>query len=133
MADNSTMKDAIVAREDAGSLLRAYWAAEEARDVDAILDCFTDDAAFVDRFGRVTSGRGALRAFYEASAGAFPQVEVRLVRLIGGPSPMAVQYEATLVDLEGTARHARVVVIAHIRDNRFERLESYFDGAALAG
>ena len=111
--------------------LQTYWAAEEARDIDAILACLTPDAEFVDRFGRTRRGHSELRAFYEASAEAFPRASVQLVRLLGGPSPVAAQYEATLTDRAGVQRHARVIVVVHFRDNLLERLESYFDGAAL--
>jgi len=113
-------------------LFRSYWQAEEARDVDAILSHFALDAAFVNRFGEATEGHDALRAFFEASARAFPGARVEEQRIVAAGAFAAAQYVAHLQAADGGERHVRVAVVAEIHDGRFRRLESYFDGSAFA-
>jgi hypothetical protein len=113
------------------TLLRGYWRAEEARDVDAILQFWNEDGEFVDRFGKSIRGADALRTFYNASAQAFPRVAVRLVKIVGGMAGAGVQYEATLWDRDEEEHTVRVALMVECRDGRFSRIDSFFDGAAL--
>lgn len=113
-------------------LFRSYWRAEEARDVEAILTHFNPDAVFVSRFGQETRGIDALRDFYRASAAAFPRARVEEQRIVAAGAHAAAQYVGHLQAADGGERHVRVAVVAEIHDGRFQRLESYFDGSALA-
>jgi ketosteroid isomerase-like protein len=55
----------------------SYWAAECRRDIDAVLAHYHDDAVYEDGGGRY-EGRAAIRSFYEASARAFPGLDVTI-------------------------------------------------------
>lgn len=120
-------------QRSAEELFSAYWRAEQERDVEQILACWQPDGAFVDRLGRVTAGHDALRDFYRASAAAFPRAAVEQRRVIAQGAHAAAQYVARLGPADGPDRHIRVAVVAQLADGRFARLESYFDGTALAG
>ncbi len=119
------------AADQVAGLLREYWDAEEARDVDRVLTFWDDDGEFVDRLGGVLRGHEALRSFYTASFERFPRASVTLRQVIGTPRSAAVQYNATLWDVGGQPYDVRVVVIVSCSRHRITRLESYFDSAAF--
>jgi ketosteroid isomerase-like protein len=112
-------------------VIRAYWRAEEARDVDRVLEFFAPGAEFVDRLGRVV-GAEELRAFYVASADAFPGAAVEEERILVDGSFAVAQYVAHLTAADGDEKRARVALIVEFDGTRFRRLESYFDGSTLA-
>jgi ketosteroid isomerase-like protein len=113
--------------------LRRYWAAEEARDVDAILACYAPDGEFVDRLGTITAGHEALRTFYARSVAAFPRAAVEPTRIIERDGVAAVQYAARLGAADGSERTARVAVFVTLERGLISRIESYFDAEQLRG
>ena len=106
----------------------SYWVAECRRDVDAVLAHYRDDAFYEDGGGRY-QGRAAIRGFYEASARAFPGLDVTITRDVAVGDLGALEFVAVLLDADGRRSVIRGVNIVEVRDGRFVSVRSYEDAA----
>jgi len=115
-------------------LSESYWAAECRRDIDAVLQHYHEDAVYEDGSGRY-EGHAAIRSFYEASAAAYPGLEVTIVRDITSGEVGALEFHAVLIDPSGARNVVRGVNLVVVRDGRFVSVRSYEDplmpGSAL--
>ena len=104
----------------------AYWAAECARDVDAVMGFYHDDATYEDA-GGLRRGHAAIRAAYEGSARDYPGLSVDIVREFPLGDRSALEFDAWLTDRAGKRFRVRGVNVVEVRDGRFVSVRSYED------
>jgi uncharacterized protein (TIGR02246 family) len=75
--------------------VRRLNAAVNAHDLNPIGDMYAEDGEFTWPGYPTMKGRQAVVAFYAQIFGAFPDVNVRLIRIIEQGDSVAVQYETT--------------------------------------
>lgn len=109
---------------------RAYWQAEASRDIDRIMGCFTDDARW-DGPGKTLRGRDEIRSFYQASAAAYPGLDVTVGRVIGDDDQAAFEWHATFTDPGRNSVTVSGVNIMRRDGDRIASLTTYHDPAAL--
>ena len=110
----------------------SYWAAECRRDIDAVMAHYHADAAYEDAGGRRV-GESAIREAYEASARAYPGLEVEIVQEFTFDADCgALEFDAVLIDPQGQRFRVRGVNVVTLRDGRFTSVRSYEDPPALA-
>jgi uncharacterized protein (TIGR02246 family) len=112
-------------------LARSYWQAEQARDVEAILEHFAPDAVWRGPGGTVLHGHDEIRGFYEQAGRAFPGLELEVTGVVGDESVAALQWSGVLIDPDGN-RHAFDGVNVMAGDGqRITSLHTYFDRAEV--
>jgi len=105
----------------------SYWAAECRRDIDAVMAHYHTDASYEDGGGRRV-GAAAIRQAYEASAAAYPGLEVRILREFTFDADCgALEFDAVLIDPAGTRFRVRGVNVVSLRDGKFTSVRSYED------
>jgi ketosteroid isomerase-like protein len=104
----------------------SYWRAEESRSVEAVLAHFHEDAVF-HPVGGPLEGHGEIRTFYDGMGDTFPGLEVTITHEISSGDEAALEWEAVLIDREGTRFPIRGVNIVRVRDGKFEHVTAYFD------
>jgi ketosteroid isomerase-like protein len=112
-------------------LAEAYWAAEERRDIDAIMALYHDDAVYRDAGGQV-QGAKALRAWYERSAADYPRLHVEILREYPDGDASAIEFDASLWDRDGHRSIIRGVNVFQASADRFTSVRSYEDPPAPA-
>jgi len=109
----------------------SYWAAECRRDIDAVMAHYQPDASYEDSGGRRV-GEAAIRQAYVDSAGAYPGLQVRIVReFIFDDDCGALEFDAVLIDPDGKRFRVRGVNVVTLRDGRFTSVRSYEDPPSL--
>ena len=81
-------------------IARAYWQAEESRDLDRIVSFFTPDADWGSATSR-RKGHAAIREFYAGSAEQFPGLTVEVGRVYGNDTEAALEWHAVFTDAGG--------------------------------
>jgi ketosteroid isomerase-like protein len=104
----------------------SYWDAECRRDIDAVLEHYHPDGVYEDAGGR-HEGLEAIRRAYEASARAYPGLEVTIVGDVTAGPRGALEFVATLVDAAGVRSVIRGVNLVEVHDGRFRSVRSYED------
>lgn len=112
-------------------IARRYWAAEEARDPDAILEFFTPDATWRGP-GVDLRGHAQIRTFYEGSAARFPKLKVEAGRVLGGREEAAIEWRAIFEDHAGRQHPLSGVNLMRLDGERIAALTTYNDPSALA-
>lgn len=112
-------------------LAEAYWAAEERRDIDAVIALYHDEAVYQDAGGRV-EGTAALRTWYERSATDYPRLRVDILGEYPGGGGSAIEFEASLWDRDGRRWVIRGMNVFGVSDGRLTSVRSYEDPPALA-
>jgi len=108
----------------------SYWAAECRRDIDGVMAHFHEHATYEGPDG-LRRGAPAVREAYEASARDYPGLEVRIIREYRDtPERSALEFDAVLIDGEGTRHRVRGVNVVVVSDGRFESVRSYEDPPA---
>ena len=113
-------------------IARAYWRAEETRDVEAILEHFAAEAEWVGPGGLRLRGHGEIRRFYEDSGRDFPGLEVEVTAVVGDSRAAALEWSAVLIDPEGTRHPCTGVNVMAGDGERITSLHAYFDRAETA-
>jgi hypothetical protein len=108
------------------SLAEAYWAAEERRDVAAIMAHYHPDAAYQDAAGR-RQGEREIREFYVTSVATYPALRVDIVAEYPGVDGAALEFVAVLTDHSGRDHVIRGVNVFRVADGRFTSVRSYED------
>ncbi len=111
------------------SLAESYWAAEEHRDLDAIMSHYHPDATYQDAGGR-REGLDQIQAFYASSIADYPSLQVDIVREFPDGDGSAMEFTATLWDADGHAFVIRGVNVFQVVDGRFSSVRSYEDPPA---
>lgn len=111
-------------------IAESYWAAESARDIEAVLEHYHPDAVFSPP-GQTLRGHAEIRTFYDSSAADYPGLEVRIVREIGHGDEASLEWEAVLIDHHGGRHPLRGVNNIRVEDGRFREVRAYFDPSTL--
>jgi len=104
----------------------AYWSAECARNVDAVMGCYHPDGTYEDS-GGLRRGHAEIRAAYEESARLYPGLTVDIVREFPLGTRSALEFDAWLTDRAGRRFRIRGVNVVEVRDGRFVSVRSYED------
>ena len=118
------------------SLLRRFLTAHNARDLDAVLDCFTDDVDYRDIFYGAFSGRDALRGMFERTFADSADSRWTVTRMVETPAEVVVEWRfeyavSASVPAGGGARLSLPGVSwLELRDGRCFRYREFFDRAA---
>ncbi|MEU8225386.1 SDR family oxidoreductase [Kribbella sp. NPDC048915] len=112
-------------------IARAYWQAEESRDVDRILEFFTDDATWVGP-GVVLTGHEQIRGYYAGSAEAYPGLAVRLGRVHGDDDVASLEWHARFTGPSGEVTELDGVNIMRRRGDKIAALTAYYDNSVMA-
>lgn len=113
------------------AIAEAYWRDEGARDIDAVMSRYHEDAEFVGPDGERRVGHARIREYYEASCRAFPGLWVEIDDAIVIGDRGALEWHAELTDREGRRYPARGVNVVRTRDGKFTSVHSYFDTRSI--
>jgi uncharacterized protein (TIGR02246 family) len=115
-------------------LQASAWAAECRHDLDALLDHFAPEATFHQSNGDQYRGHAAIRAMTEDFLRAYPEVEVEILRELGdGETSAAIEFRATITDVEGQVSVLQGVQLVEVRDGRFTSVRGYEEQPVAAG
>ena len=108
-------------------LATSYWRAEAARDLNAILSHFAENATIVSPTMTVT-GRAEIRRYYEHMLESFDSVSVSVENSVEQGDQLAVEWRAEFGSAEAP-RQARGCSVFTVSDSVFVRLGVYFNPA----
>jgi steroid delta-isomerase-like uncharacterized protein len=121
--------------------VRSYYEAMDNRDVDAMVEHWSDDGVEdVVPIG-VLRGREELRAFLSGLFAAMPDARTTITRLIAGEQDCAVEWrlEGTFdgspfmgIEPTGSRVELREVSVVDLQDGQIVGITAYFDGASYA-
>jgi NAD(P)-dependent dehydrogenase (short-subunit alcohol dehydrogenase family)/ketosteroid isomerase-like protein len=118
------------------AIARAYWKAEESRDVDRIMEFFAPDAEWRGP-GVQLRGHDEIRGFYADSGRRFPGLEVTVERVLpaagGAGDETALEWSAVFRDPAGNVRGLNGVNIMRTERGKITSLTTYNDPSTLAG
>jgi putative intracellular protease/amidase/ketosteroid isomerase-like protein len=117
---------AALATGTARRITESYFAAENRRDLDAILGHFAEDVRFLTPDGQVLTGQEALRPFYATNIARLPTLHVRLVDDLGEGDRAALEWRAEGGTPDGQAVHMHGTNLVSIRDGRFGEFRAYW-------
>ncbi|HUR74772.1 MAG TPA: nuclear transport factor 2 family protein [Sporichthya sp.] len=118
------------------TLVHRFLAAHNARDVEAVLDCFTDDVDYRDIFFGDFCGRDALRGMFERTFVESSEHRWTLTRTVQTPDAVVAEWEFdyTVADSVpsggGTRLRLPGVSWLELRGGRCFRYREFFDRAA---
>jgi ketosteroid isomerase-like protein len=113
------------------AVAESYWSAECARDLDAVLAHYHDDAVVTPPSGPALRGHAQIATFYVDEIRDFPGLEVDIVHDVSTGPEAALEWEAVLTDHSGKGHRFRGVNIVRVRDGKFESVRAYFDPASI--
>jgi ketosteroid isomerase-like protein len=106
----------------------SYWRAECARDIEAVMEHYHEDAEF--RPGsQVLRGHAEIRSFYEDSVARFPRLENHIAHHIEVGDEGVFEWEAVLTDVGGTRLELNGVNVVRVNDGKFSSVHAYFDAS----
>jgi len=76
-------------------------------------------------------GHDEIRKYYDTSATRFPGLEVTVVSDFADGDVGAVEWDAILIDAEGTRYPLQGVNLITLRDGKFQEVRAYFDTSHL--
>lgn len=104
------------------------------RDLDAIMDHFTDDAAYANvPMGPPHVGKPAIRAFVEGFIGSATGIEFVVHHQVEGADGVVMNERTDILDLGGNHIELPVMGVFEFRDGRISAWRDYFDMGAFAG
>jgi uncharacterized protein (TIGR02246 family) len=113
-------------------ITESYFAAENRRDLEGILEHFHQDVRFLAPDGVLLDGREAVREFYAANAAGMPQLAVDLVdEVVDGPRG-AIQWLARGVSADGEEVLMRGANVVRVQDGRFTEFHAYWGARSPA-
>ena len=112
-------------------LARAYWTAEESRDIKVILSFFSEDARWTGPDGVTLVGHDQIRTFYENSSAAYPGLSVEVMRSYGDKHEGTVEWCAKLTAPDGRVLDLSGVNIMKRKKDKFTHLTAYFNLGAF--
>ncbi|WP_214106806.1 SDR family oxidoreductase [Acrocarpospora catenulata] len=114
----------------AEDVTRAYWQAEESRDLDRIMTFFTSDATWEGPTASLT-GRREIRTFYADSIRRFPGLRVQVERVSGTDQIAIMEWTAVFTDHTAHEHVQKGVNIVEIEGDSIKSLTTYNDPSAL--
>jgi steroid delta-isomerase-like uncharacterized protein len=140
-SDAKPQRKRITRRKAVEEKVRAYYAAMDNRDIEAMLALWGDDGVEdVVPIG-VIRGREELRGFLSELFAAMPDARTTITRLIAGEQDCAVEWrlEGTFegapfmgIEPTGSRVELREVSIVDVEDGQIAGITAYFDGASYA-
>jgi ketosteroid isomerase-like protein len=112
-------------------IAESYWAAECARDLDAVLEHYHPDAVVHPPSGPPLRGREQIASFYVDEMRDYPGLEVEIVHEIGSGEEAALEWEAVLTDHDGVRHPFRGMNVVRTGDGMLKSVRAYFDPAAI--
>jgi uncharacterized protein (TIGR02246 family) len=112
-------------------ITRAYWKAEESRDLDRIMSFFAPDAEWTGPSIRLR-GHDQIRPFYAGSAAVYPELSVEVTSVLGDTEQAALEFRAVFHDPEGNERRLRGINVMRGDGERIVSLATYIDPAEIA-
>jgi steroid delta-isomerase-like uncharacterized protein len=116
------------------AIVERYVEAFNQRDVDGMLDCFTDDATYADLLlGETATGRDGLRTLFERMMSESGEVEWNIDRVVSAGDVEMSEWRFRLVLGDAVPRSAgrtvslRGVSVFQLRDGRCRAYREYFD------
>jgi len=107
-------------------LLRTYVARFNAHDIEAVMNCFHDDAVVIDHEGHRFEGRDAIRGFYEWQFRVIPDGHCEVRHIVSQPgSGMAETRFIGTVPSTGKTVEALGPEVATFAGNRIKELRDY--------
>lgn len=107
-------------------LLRTYVDCFNAHDIEAVMDCFADDAVIIDHEGRRFEGRDAIRAFYAWQFRVIPDGRCELRHIVSQPgSGMAETRFIGTVSSTGDTVEALGPEVATFAGDKIKELRDY--------
>lgn len=110
----------------------SYWRAECARDVEAVLEHYANDATFTAP-GWNARGHDEIRKYYEESGELFPGLEVTVRDDITAGNRAAVEWDAVLIDRSGGRHPLSGVNLITVENGKFRTVRAYFDPSGVPG
>jgi ketosteroid isomerase-like protein len=111
------------------NVLKSYFAAEMARDVEAIMEHFTPDARFTNPV-EVLLGHEEIRPFYLDSCERFPVVRVNILTGLDDGTDAVAEWQAVLLSPAGEELTLKGVNVARIVEGRIHDLRAYYDAGS---
>ena len=118
------------------TLVHRYMTAHNARDLDAMLDCFTDDVDYRDIFFGDFLGRDALRGMFERTFADASQHDWTVLRTVSTAESLVAEWEFdyTVSDTVPSGGGRRLILPGvswfDLRDGKCCRYREFFDRAA---
>jgi steroid delta-isomerase-like uncharacterized protein len=113
-------------------LIEDYFKAFNAHDIEAVVNCFTDDAIITSGDGSRSEGAAGVREAFEWYFATFPDARCELKRACGSEGTGAVESVFTGTH-RGTERTVRMVgaEVLTIRDGKINELSEYHFNAPV--
>lgn len=108
------------------AITESYFAAENRRDLNDILDHFAEDARFVAPDGQVLVGRDKIHAFYAANATALPKLHVELIDEFSTDGRGALEWRAEGHTPDDDVVRMRGTNVVTVADGRFTEFRAYW-------
>jgi len=118
------------------TLVHRFLAAHNARNVDAVLDCFTDDVDYSDIFFGNFTGREALRGMFERTFRSSAEHTWTVIRTLASAAEIVAEWEFdyTVSDAVPSGGGRRLLLPGvswlDLRGDRCCRYREFFDRAA---
>lgn len=120
------------------TMAERFAAAFNRRDVEGLLECFTDDATYADLLLGESAGRDALRALFERMMREIAEVDWKFDRVVASDTVEMAEWTFRIVVSDAVPRSAgrtlslQGVSVFELRDSRCCAYREYFDrGVAL--
>jgi hypothetical protein len=109
-------------------LIRSYWSAEHAKDMDGVLSWYAEDSQITTPDGQ-SEGLKEIRAFYQSVFDGYEEVLVTITNAIEQGNEIAVEYGLKLVKHGGEVRMTRGCNVFTIKGEKIRHLRCYFNPA----
>lgn len=114
---------------EGGSVIDRMYEALGRGDVDAALDCLTDDARVWHSFDCASHDRAAMRGQWEATVRAFPEQALGDVRREPIEGGFVQRHVWSVKSADGERKAWACCIFVRIEDGRIARLDEYIDRA----
>lgn len=112
-------------------LAKSYWACEKKRDLPAVLNHFAEDAVF--RAPTMTlNGRDEIERYYADVLQNFKDVDVEVCRAVEQGDYLIVEWFCKLIGNDDKLREVLGCNVFTIQNQKFARLNVYFNPADFA-
>jgi len=109
-------------------IARSYWRSEKARDLDQILEHFTQDAVFRAPTMHL-KGRDEISRYYQNVLTQFKDVDVTVLNAVESGNTLAVEWRCRLLGTDNRTREVLGCNIFEFSGEQFQTLRVYFNPA----
>jgi limonene-1,2-epoxide hydrolase len=113
------------------TLVREFCDAWPKRDVDLIMDFFTDDAVYHNMPLPPLAGKDAIRGFLDGLITGVASVEFRVLNLVGGGDVVMTERVDVFRMTDGREGAFAVMGVFEVRDGKIAAWRDYFDMAPV--